>query len=111
MSFWDEYKEVGGNYIKADEKQVLIDNGIPLTVTAVVEDQHDSYGPRFVASVTVPDPATGEDEERAVSFPIGTVESRDKMLRQMADYLGREDAEAITVKLEKAGRSILIRQA
>lgn len=111
MSFWDEYKEIGGNFIKADEKQVLIENGIPLKVTAVIEDQANQYGPRFVAQVVVPNPETGEDEERAVSFPIGTVESRDRMLLQLVDYLARPDAEEVVVKLEKAGRSILLRQA
>lgn len=111
MGFWDEYKEIGGNFIKADEKQVIIDNGIPLRVSAVIEDQNNQYGPRYVAQVEVPNPETGEDEERVIGFPIGTVESRDRMLGQLVEYLGREDAEVVTVKLEKAGRSILLRQA
>lgn len=111
MGFWDEYKEIGGNFIKAEEKQVLIENGIPMVVLAVIEDQANQYGPRYVAQVSVPNPETGEDEERAISFPIGTVESRDRMLAQLTEYLGRPDAEEVTVKLEKAGRSILLRQA
>lgn len=111
MSFWDDYKEIGGNFIGAAEKQVLIENGIPMTVTALVEDQANQYGPRWVAQVEVPNPETGEDEERAISFPIGTVESRDRMLNQMSEYLGREDADPVVIKLEKVGRSILLRQA
>lgn len=111
MSFWDEYKEIGGNFIKADEKDVLMENGIPMKVLAVVEDQANKYGPRYVAKVEVPNPETGEAEERAISFPIGTVESRDRMLSQLVDYLGREDADEVVIKLEKVGRSILLRQA
>jgi len=111
LSFWDEYKEIGGNYLKAAEKDVLMENGIPFTVTSVTLDNHPQYGERYVASVNVPNPETGEEEERAISFPFGTVESRDRMLAQMAEYLGRDDAEEVKVKLEKAGRSILVRQA
>lgn len=111
MSFWDEYKEIGGNFIKADEKDVLMENGIPLTVLEIADDQHNQYGPRYVAKVTVPNPETGEDEERAIAFPQGTVESRDRMLSQMMEYLERDDADEVSVKLEKVGRSILIRQA
>lgn len=111
MSFWDEYKEIGGNFIKADEKAVLMENGIPLKVLAVIEDQANQYGPRYVAQVEVANPETGEDEERAISFPIGTVESRDRMLSQLLTYLDGDDAEEVVVKLEKVGRSILLRQA
>lgn len=111
MSFWDEYKEIGGNFIKAEEKAVIIENGIPLVVLGVVEDQHNQFGPRYVAQVEAPNPETGEDEERCVSFPIGTVESRDRMLSQMAEYIDANPGEQITVKLEKVGRAILVRQA
>lgn len=111
MSFWDEYKEIGGNFIKAEEKQILMDNGIPLRVLGVIEDQANRYGPCYVMQVEAPNPETGEDEERAIGFPIGTVESRDRMLSQMIEYLARQDAEDVVVKLERAGRSILIRQA
>lgn len=111
LGFWDEYKEIGGNFIKAEEKQVLMDNGVPMKVLALIEDQANQYGPRWVAQVEVPNPETGEDEERAISFPIGTVESRDRMLNQLNDYLGSEGAEDVFVKLEKVGRSILLRQA
>lgn len=111
MGFFDEYKEIGGNYVKADEKQVLIDNGIPFQVTAVVADDENKYGPRYVATVLLPDPENGDEAERAISFPKGTVDSRDRMLNQMMNYLEREDAEPVLVKLDKVGRSILVRSA
>lgn len=112
MGFWDEYKEVGGNFVKAAEKQILMDEGVPFPITAVVEDQANKFGPRFVAQVVIPEGVEGvEAGERAISFPIGTVESRDRMLNQMVGYLDRGDADDVTVKLEKAGQSILIRAA
>lgn len=112
MSFFDEYKEIGGNWVSADEKQVLMDNGIPFEIQDVVEDDHNQYGPRFVAHVLLPNPETGENEERVIGFPKGTVESRDRMLSQMQEYLERDgDKEPVMVKLEKVGRSIIIRNA
>ncbi len=111
MGFWDEYKEVGGDYISADEKKVLMDEGIPLQILQIVEDEHREFGLRYVCKVVVPDPESGEDSERALSFPIGTVESRDRMLKQLSEYLDKEDAEDVFVKLEKVGRSIILRQA
>jgi len=113
LGFWDEYEDVGslGTFIGAAEKKVLMENGIPMTVTKVVEDQQNQYGPRYVAQVVVPNPETGDEEERAISFPIGTVESRDRLLAQLNEYLAREDADTVTIKLEQVGRSILIRQA
>lgn len=109
--FFAEYKEVGGNFVKADEKQVLMDNGIPFQVIDIVVDDENKYGPRFIAKVLLPDPETGEPAERAIGFPKGTVESRDRMLNQMGAYLERDDAEPVIVKLEQVGRSIIIRAA
>ncbi len=111
MGFFDEYKEIGGNFVGAEEKQVLIDNGIPFEVLAVIMDEANKYGPRFVTKVMLPDPATGDEQERAISFPTGTVESRDRMLTQLAEYLDRPDADPVMVKLEKVGRSIIVRAA
>jgi hypothetical protein len=111
MSFWDSYKDTGGNYISAEEKQVLIDEGVPLTVVSIIEDERNKYGPRYVAKVLAPNPETGDTEERNIGFPIGTVESRDRMLDQMASYLEEDGQEPVVVKLEKVGRSIIIRKA
>lgn len=110
MGFWDEYDEPVGSWVKADEKAVIIDNGIPFRITSVVKGDYQGE-PRYVVGALVPHPETGEDEERLFGFPIGTVESRDRMLTQMGEYLGREDAEPVAVKLEKSGKAHLIRQA
>lgn len=111
MSFFDEYQEVGGSYIGADEKKAMMDAGIPFTITAVLDDDGNKYGARYVTKVLVPNPETGDEEERNISFPKGTVDSRDRMLGQMQEYLSRPDAEPVVCKLEQVGRSILIRQA
>lgn len=123
-SFFDEYVDIsasGGSWIKADEKAVLMEQGIPFQITAIEDDDENRYGPRFVAFVLVPNPETGDEEERKLGFPkverdgegavIGGVESRDRMLVQMQEYLSRDNAEPVLVKLEKVGRAIIIRQA
>lgn len=111
MSFFDTYQEIGGNFIKADEKRVLMDEGIPLTITGIAEDPTNKYGPRYVLAVLVPNPETGQEEERSLGFLQGSVESRDRMLSQMKEYLESDGAEPVVCKLEQVGRSILIRQA
>lgn len=110
MGFWDEYTEPTGSWVKAAEKQVIIDEGIPFQITAVTKGDYQGE-PRYVVSALIPNPESGEEEERLLGFPIGTVESRDRRLGQMDEYLARDDAEQVTVKLEKVGRSILVRQA
>lgn len=111
MGFFDNYKEIGGNWISSDEKQALIDGGIPFEITAIQHDDANKYGPRFVASVVAPNPETGDEEERTIGFPKGTVESRDRMLLAMEEYLAGDGDEPVIVKLEKVGQSILIRAA
>src|SRR4051812_25035893 len=84
---FEEYQGSGGNFISAAEKQVLMENGIPITVKAirkVFKFEKDNYE----LTVDVPDPESGEEEERCLSFPIGTgAESRDAMLAGMKEYL------------------------
>lgn len=110
MSFFDTYKDIGGGeYVGADEKNVLIDNGIPVQITDVVYQEESKFGARFVCRVLLPDEETGAyDDERLMSFTAGTVDSRDRMLRAMADYLDDADAEEVWVKFTKVGRSVII---
>lgn len=109
MSFFDEYKDIGGGeYVSSDEKQVLIDNGIPFQMTDVVYQEESKFGERFVTRVMLPDTESGEPEERLMSFGAGTVESRDRMLRALAEWLDEADNEPPFVKLEKVGRAVII---
>ena len=110
MAFKDNFKDIGGgDYVSADEKQALADGGVEFSITSVVEDQQNKYGPRYVLKAIVPNPETGDEEERNISFSIGTVESRDRMLAQMEEYLDGDDAEDVPVTLEKVGRSWILR--
>lgn len=110
MSFWDSYKEVGGNFVSGDEKKVLTENGIPFDITAVAKREAGKFGPEYALSVTVPNAETGEPEERTMCFQAGTVNSRDDMLAQLERYLD-EGGEPVTCKLEMGGRAVLIRKA
>lgn len=110
MSFWDDYKEPQGAWVKAPEKAVLIENGIPFVITGVVKGDYQGE-PRYMVEAQVPNPETGEPEARLFGFGKGVVESRDRMLGQLMEYLGRDDATEVKVKLEKVGKSVLIRQA
>lgn len=110
MSFWDEYEEPTGSWVKAAEKQVIIENGIPFEVTGVTEGEYQGES-RYVVEALLPNPETGDPEERIFGFGKGSVESRDRMLSQLREYLKQDDAEKVVVKLEMAGRSQLLRQA
>jgi hypothetical protein len=110
-SFWDNYKEVGGNFVSGDEKKVLVENGIPFDVTQVTKRESGKFGPEYALSVLVPNAETGEPEERTMTFQYGTVGSRDSMLAQMEVYLDSEGASPVTCKLEMGGRAVLIRKA
>jgi hypothetical protein len=112
VGFWDEYQDIGGgSWISAEEKAVLAENGIPLTVTGVVEDDENKYGARFVVKFDAPDPETGETEAKQIGFQKGTVESRDRMLRQLMGYLSNGADEPVVVKIAKVGRSYVLQNA
>jgi hypothetical protein len=115
MGFWDDYKEpASGNYISAAEKQALAEGGIPFEVTGV--DYEETGGiqgaPRFVLYVNLPDPATGDDEVRLMTFAAGSgAESRDRMLHAMIGYFEGAEAAPFQAKVEKVGRAWFIRKA
>jgi|SoimicmetaTmtLAB_FD_contig_123_576_length_19919_multi_3_in_0_out_2_16 hypothetical protein len=112
MSFWDQYQDLGGGgWISAEEKQVLAENGIPLTVTGVVDDDENKYGARYVVKLSAPDPETGEEEAKQIGFQKGTVESRDRMLKQLQGYLAGGGEEPVVVKIAKVGRSYVLQNA
>lgn len=111
MSFdWSKYESSGGSFISADEKKVLAENGIPFTVTAIVEkEKFDKLN--YELTITVPNPETGDDEERILSFPIGSgAESRDATLTGLKKYLD-EGGEAVKAKVTKIGRAYFVTQA
>lgn len=110
MSFdWDAYKG-GGNYVSAAEKKVMAENGIPFTIQAV-RQVFKFENENYELSILAPNPETGEDEERTLSFTIGSgAESRDNMLHGLKAYLD-DGGEPVTAKVTKVGRAYFIAQA
>jgi hypothetical protein len=113
--FFDNYQDLGGGgtYMAAPEKNVLIDQGIPFTIDKLAFEAEGPFDgkPRFVAFVTVPDPDTGETEERQISYTKNSgAESRDKMLAAMQEYLDG-GGDPVKVKMYRAGRAILLEAA
>jgi hypothetical protein len=107
LSFdFDKYQS-GGNFISAAEKKVLAENGIPFVITAI-RQVHKFDNENYELSIVVPNPETGDDEERTLSFPIGSgAESRDAMLHGMKEYLAGE-GEEVKAKLTKVGRAYFL---
>jgi hypothetical protein len=111
MGFFDEYVDdsPGSVYLNGDEKDALIENGTVFTITGVVFEPEQGYddNDRYVATVA----GLGEgDEERKLSFQAGGVDSRDRMLASMQEFIART-GEGVNVKLTKQGRSVLITAA
>lgn len=107
---FDKYKSSGGKFIAADEKQVLAENGIPFTVKDI-KTVHKFERENYELTIDVPDPETGEDEERVLSFPIGTgADSRDATLAGMQEYLAG-GGDPVKCKVEKIGRAFFLSQA
>lgn len=121
MSFWDTdaaqaATQGGGKYLSAAEKAALIDNAVALQITGVRLDEKNQFqgsaAPRYVVTFMVPNPLTGENEERLAGFalnPDGS--SRDRLLGALVDYLAADDAEPVFVVLEKIGQFVSITKA
>ena len=110
MGFFDEFQDSSGlSFIKKEEKNVLIQDATDLAIVAVkrVTTNFDGHpGEQYVIVFDL------DGETRALGFQIGNVESRDRMLAQMQDYLANSDeAEPVVVRLVKKGRSVLIKDA
>ena len=117
MSFWDGYKdEGGGKYLSAAEKSALIENAVPLQIVGVRHDDKNQFkgnaAPRFVVTFLVPNPLTGENEERMAGFAISdSGSSRDRLLEALVDYLASGDADPVMVVLELIGNFVSISKA
>lgn len=112
MGFWDTHEagSGGGGYLTPDEKAELVANETPFDVTAVRFEEENKFGPRFVVTLTLPDPATGDNETRMVGFPKGSgVTSRDDLLEAMIDdHFGAGEKDPIACILAKGGNSFLL---
>lgn len=108
MGFFDEYVDdsPGGVYVTGDEKDALIEAGTVFSITGVTFEPEGGYddNDRYVADIVL------NDAERKLSFQAGQVDSRDRMLASMQEFIART-GDAVSVKLTKQGRSQLITAA
>ena len=85
MGFFDSYKDEGGlSYVGAEERIVFNKNKTPFPILRVWHGE-GQYGPKYTLVIEL------DGEERALSFGAGKVESRDRMLDAMIEYLDTED--------------------
>ncbi len=99
---FDGFVEGGGAFVKKEEKAELIASGTPLEVVRIGFRQGDKYGDSWIMTFNL------DDEERALSFVDGSVESRDATLRNIGKYLDDNAGETVTVKLQQAGNAVLV---
>jgi hypothetical protein len=114
VSFWDEHPDTGGGgYLTPDEKDELVKSETPFEITAVRFEEENKYGPRYVVTLNLPDPTTGDNETKMVGFPKGSgVTSRDDLLQAMMDdYFGAGETEPLRTVLAKGGNSFLLKPA
>lgn len=106
MGFFDEFKDVsGGSWVGKEEKAELIASGAVLSVTDVIYDPTNKYGPRYVVKFQL------DGEDRSLGFGAESVESRDRMLAALAEYLDRNEGEHVDLIMEQNGRSVVLREA
>lgn len=114
MSFWDTHEvKSGGGYLTPDEKAALVESEQPFDIKAIKYEAENKYGPRYVVTIDLPDPATGENDTRMIGFPVGSgVTSRDDILQAMLDdHFGAGETDPIPAVLSKGGNSFLIKPA
>ncbi len=114
MAFWDNHEVTSGSgYLTPEEKDALVKSAQPFDITNVSYQAENKYGPRFLLTLALPDPVTGEAETRLLGLAKGSgVTSRDDILQAMIDdHFGAGESEPIPAVLEKGGNSYLIKPA
>lgn len=103
MGFRDEYKDVsGGSWVGAEEKAELIASATPIDITDVIYDPTNKYGPRYVVKFTL------DGEDRSIGFGAESVESRDRFLSQLGEYISANEGYTERVVLVQKGRSVIL---
>lgn len=103
MGFRDEFKDVGGgSWVGAEEKAELISAGTVISISDVIYDAHNKYGPRYVVKFTL------DDELRSIGFGAESVESRDRMLGALADYIAANEGYTEDVVMVQKDRSVIL---
>lgn len=101
--FFDTFQDAGGaSYIGKEEKATLIADSTPFPVKRVFYQATGKFGARYVLITEL------DGEERALSFGAESVESRDRMLAALIEYLSDEDAETPSVIMKRVNQSIIL---
>lgn len=105
-SFFETFEDEGGlSYVSSEEKAILVRDKVPFKVLRVWHGE-GQFGPKYTLVVDF------DGEERAISFGSGKVESRDRMLDAMIEYLDQEgDPEPPVVYIAKVKQSQVLRNA
>lgn len=103
--FSDVYQDQGGlNFIEEDEKNALAEAKVVFPVLRVYRSE-GQWGPKYNIVTILPD----EDEEKVLSFGAGSVDSRDRQLDRLIDFMEEEeDAEPTEFVLTKVKRSWIL---
>lgn len=106
-TYVDENPGGGQQYVSGPEKDALLESGTSFTIVGVKFDPKGGFdnADRYVLDVIL------EGEERKLSFQAGSVDSRDRMLAAMAEFLTANAGATVNARLEAAGRATLITAA
>lgn len=112
MSFWDTHTvaDGGGIFLSKEEKEALAESEQPFAITGINYEPQNQFGPRYVLTLELPDPVTGDQETKKLGFVTGSnVESRDKLLKAMyEDHFEAGEEEPIPAYLTKRGNAYVI---
>jgi hypothetical protein len=106
MGFYDNYTDgSGGNFIGKEEREELIASGEGFPITKVSEGT-SQWGAKFYVEISL------DEETRVMSFTKESVESRDRMLAALKEYLESDENDGSSLfKLVRVGKSILLKNA
>lgn len=87
-----------GAFLTKEEKAALAESGMAFEVTAVRDDDLNSFGARYVLELQVVDPASGEPEQKLLGFSKASPDGK--------AYSGRNSQlEAIKAEIARTGES------
>ncbi len=105
MGFFDSYSDEGGGglFLSKDEKQILIDEGVPFDIVAIdiEDDKKFEQKKRYVLTIDL------EGETRKLGFGRGSVFSRDRLLDAMIQHFADGGA-SVTTRIEMEGRAQIL---
>jgi len=107
QTYVDDTPYEGGDYVTGEEKEELLKSGKSFAIRNVTLEPTGGYKDteRFLLDITL------EDVERKLGFQTGSVDSRDRMLAAMADFLAANPGKTVQARIEAAGRATLVTAA